>query len=222
MFLVMSSFKMLQKKCILLEVCMFLLDIVYCCFIQYECLVEGCGARLKSYKSRQRHLIDKHRFPSTFEFYKKAHPSKHQRQKLLRKAYKGGERKDGSFMDLDAKNESKQTHSKNYRCKRELNTELEKESMMQIEARLPHAETTETKLEMKKKAEPVKTKTGTDMEVEGKIEDIVSGLSKLSTVDDSSPPSVSFGHRHSRGFAFIPRSVRNQNQISKRETTRKP
>jgi hypothetical protein len=184
--------------------------------------VEGCGAKLKSYKSRQRHLIDKHRFPSTFEFCKKAHPSKHQRQKLHRKAYKGGERKDGSFMDLDAKKESKQTHSKNYSSKQELNTELEKESMMEVEAKLHNAETTQTELETKKEAEPEKARTGTDMEAEGKIEDIVSGLSKLSTVDAPSPPIVSFGHRHSRGFAFIPRSVRNQNQISKRETTRRP
>ncbi|KAH0456537.1 hypothetical protein IEQ34_014444 [Dendrobium chrysotoxum] len=45
----------------------------------YECLVEGCGAKLKSYKSRQQHLIDKHKFPTSFEF-KKAKPSKHQRQ----------------------------------------------------------------------------------------------------------------------------------------------
>ncbi|KAI0499478.1 hypothetical protein KFK09_017682 [Dendrobium nobile] len=48
-------------------------------FPMYECLVEGCGAKLKSYKSRQQHLIDKHKFPSSFEF-KKAKPSKHQRQ----------------------------------------------------------------------------------------------------------------------------------------------
>lgn len=179
--------------------------------------MEGCGAKLKSYKSRERHLIDKHQFPTTFEFYKKAHPSKHQRQKLQRKVYKGGDTNDhGSFMDLDAKKESKQTRPKNYRRKKELHTESEKESEMEIEARLHHAETTETELETKMEAEQEKEKTGTEMEVEGRIEDIASGLSKLSTVDASSPPSVSFGHRHSRAFAFIPRSVRNQNQTSKR------
>ncbi|OVA09548.1 zinc finger protein [Macleaya cordata] len=47
----------------------------------YECLVEGCGMKLKSYKSRQQHLVDKHKFPTSFEFFKKAQPSKKQRQK---------------------------------------------------------------------------------------------------------------------------------------------
>lgn len=186
--------------------------------------MEGCGAKLKSYKSRQRHLIDKHRFPSTFEFYKKAHPSKNQRQKLQRKAYKGGDTEDhGSFMDLDAKRESKQARPMNNRHKPELKTKSERESEMEVEKPRSHqAEIIGTELETKMEAELERAKTGMEMEVEGRIEDIVSGLSKLSTVDASSPPSVSFGHRHSRGFAFIPRSVRNQNQISKRETTRRP
>ncbi|XP_002509504.2 zinc finger protein 511 [Ricinus communis] len=47
----------------------------------YECLVEGCGLKLINYKSRQQHLVDKHKFPSAFEFFKKAHPSKKARQK---------------------------------------------------------------------------------------------------------------------------------------------
>lgn len=47
----------------------------------YECLVEGCGEKLKSYKSRHQHLIDKHSFPSSFEFYKKTRPSKKDRVK---------------------------------------------------------------------------------------------------------------------------------------------
>lgn len=197
--------------------------ILYRCLIQYECLVEGCGVKLKSYKSRQKHLIDKHRFPSTFEFYKKAHPSKNQRQKLQRKAYKGSDTNDdGSFMDLDAKRESKQTRPKHNRRKPELETKSERESEMEVEPRSHQAETIDTELETKMEAEMEKAKTGMDMEVEGRVEEIVSGLSKLSTVDASSPPSVSFGHRNSRGFAFIPRSVRNQNQISKRETTRRP
>ncbi|KAJ1685544.1 hypothetical protein LUZ63_016934 [Rhynchospora breviuscula] len=192
-------------------------------FPMYECLVEGCGANLKSYKSRQRHLIDKHRFPSSFEFYKKAHPSKHQRQKLQRKAYKGGDAKDHeSFMDLDAKKESKQTHPKHYRPKQELKTGTEMESEMEVETKLHHPQTTETKVETNTEAKNEKAKTETEMEVEERIDDIVSGISKLSTVDSSSPSSVSFGHRHSRGFAFVPRSVRNQNQVSKREPTRKP
>ncbi|XP_023740874.1 uncharacterized protein LOC111888971 [Lactuca sativa] len=47
----------------------------------YECLVEGCGVKLKSYKSRHQHLMDKHKFPSTYEFLKKSHPSKKERVK---------------------------------------------------------------------------------------------------------------------------------------------
>lgn len=54
-------------------------------FAMYECLVECCGLKLKSYKSRQQHMVDKHRFPTSFEFYKKAHPSKKQRQKKQHK-----------------------------------------------------------------------------------------------------------------------------------------
>ncbi|CDP16701.1 unnamed protein product [Coffea canephora] len=50
-------------------------------FAMYECLVEGCGLKLKSYKGRQQHLVDKHKFPTSFEFFKKAHPSKKQRKK---------------------------------------------------------------------------------------------------------------------------------------------
>lgn len=53
--------------------------------MQYECLVESCDLKFKSYKSRQQHLVDKHKFPSSFEFFKKAPPSKKKRQKNLRK-----------------------------------------------------------------------------------------------------------------------------------------
>ncbi|PHU27867.1 hypothetical protein BC332_06199 [Capsicum chinense] len=51
-------------------------------FPMYECLVEGCGVKLKSYKSRQQHLVDKHKFSASYEFFRKARPSKKQRQKL--------------------------------------------------------------------------------------------------------------------------------------------
>lgn len=44
--------------------------------------MEGCGLKFKSYKSRQQHLIDKHKFPTSFEFFKKARPSKKQRQRI--------------------------------------------------------------------------------------------------------------------------------------------
>ncbi|KAI5672192.1 hypothetical protein M9H77_12556 [Catharanthus roseus] len=54
-------------------------------FPMYECLVEGCGVKLKNYKSRQQHLVDKHKFPTSFEFFKKAPPSKKQRQKNQQK-----------------------------------------------------------------------------------------------------------------------------------------
>ncbi|KAL4577108.1 hypothetical protein LXL04_013211 [Taraxacum kok-saghyz] len=47
----------------------------------YECLVEGCGEKLKSYKSRHQHLMDKHNFPSTYEFFKKTRLSKKGRVK---------------------------------------------------------------------------------------------------------------------------------------------
>ncbi|KFK25645.1 hypothetical protein AALP_AA8G141500 [Arabis alpina] len=50
----------------------------------YECLVEGCGLKFKNYKARHRHLIDKHKFPTTFEFFKKTQPSKKQREKIQR------------------------------------------------------------------------------------------------------------------------------------------
>ncbi|KAL3722972.1 hypothetical protein ACJRO7_035205 [Eucalyptus globulus] len=54
-------------------------------FAMNECLVESCGSKFKTYKARQRHLIDKHKFPTSFEFYKKALPSRKQRQKNQRK-----------------------------------------------------------------------------------------------------------------------------------------
>ncbi|KMT09695.1 hypothetical protein BVRB_6g131450 [Beta vulgaris subsp. vulgaris] len=47
----------------------------------YECLVETCGLKFKSDRDRHQHLVDKHKFPITFEFHKKTHLSKKQRQK---------------------------------------------------------------------------------------------------------------------------------------------
>lgn len=115
---------------------------MYFCF-QYECLVEGCGMKLKSYKGRQQHLVDKHKFPTSFEFFKKAQPSKKQRQKLQRK----------------------HLHKK------------EASSTMEIE--------------------------------DETISSLVSAVSKLST-SDSTPSSVSFGRRHTRGLAFAPRTVQHE------------
>ncbi|KAG9446046.1 hypothetical protein H6P81_012174 [Aristolochia fimbriata] len=116
-------------------------------FAMYECLVEGCGTKLKTYKSRQQHLIDKHKFPASFEFFKKALPSKKQRLRLQRKRIPCGEKT----------NEAKES----------------------------------------------------GMEVDKKMDDLVSKISNLST-SDSSPSTVSFGRRHTRGFAFVPRSVQQK------------
>ncbi|KAJ0988801.1 hypothetical protein J5N97_007157 [Dioscorea zingiberensis] len=143
-------------------------------FPMYECLVEGCGMKLKNYKSRQQHLVDKHKFPASFEFLKKAHPSKQQRQKYQRKqaSYQREERK-GRGMDVE-QNISPQTHE---------NEEI----------------------------------ADTEMVDEEKMNDLVSAVSKLST-SDSTPASVSFGHRHSRGFALLPRSVRQNTKQTSQST----
>jgi hypothetical protein len=103
--------------------------------------VEGCSLKLKSYKSRQQHLVDKHKFPTSFEFLKKARPSKKQRQRK-QATHK---REEGSFMEVE--NES--------------------------------------------------------------IDGLVSAVSKLST-SDSSPSSISFGRRHTRGLTFVPRAVQRE------------
>lgn len=48
------------------------------------------------------------------------------------------------------------------------------------------------------------------MEIEEEtISGLVSAVSKLST-SDSTPSSVSFGRRHTRGFTFVPRAVQNE------------
>ena len=107
-------------------------------------MVEGCESKLKSYKSRQQHLVDKHKFPTSFEFLKKTYPSKKQRQKTQRRKA------------IDNKEAS---------------------SSMEVE----------------------------DETIDG----LVSAVSKLST-SDSTPSSVSFGRRHTRGLTSVPRTVQNQ------------
>ncbi|CAJ2669541.1 unnamed protein product [Trifolium pratense] len=64
----------------------------------YECLVEGCGLKFKSYKSRHQHLVDKHKFPTSFEFFKKALPSKKHRMKSQRKKPSHSHKEDTSGM----------------------------------------------------------------------------------------------------------------------------
>ncbi|KAL6507259.1 hypothetical protein OROGR_023454 [Orobanche gracilis] len=107
-------------------------------FAMYECLVEGCDVKLKNYKSRQQHLVDKHKFPSSFEFFKKTKPSKKHRQRVQRK-HETDDSSDTMQEDVDS---------------------------------------------------------------------LVSAVSKLSTSD--SPSSISFGRRHARGLAFIPRAVQRE------------
>ncbi|XP_022133706.1 zinc finger protein 511 [Momordica charantia] len=113
-------------------------------YAMYECLVEGCGLKFKSYKSRQQHLVDRHSFSASFEFFKKAHPSKKQRQKSHRKQVIQ-ERQETSKMDVESET----------------------------------------------------------------IDSLISGVSKLST-SDSTPSSISFGRRHTRGLTFVPRAVQRE------------
>ncbi|KAG2335161.1 hypothetical protein Bca52824_006341 [Brassica carinata] len=68
----------------------------------YECLVEGCGLKFKNYKARHRHLVDKHKFPTTFEFFKRTQLSKKRREKLQRQRVsklKHGEDKEEASSD---------------------------------------------------------------------------------------------------------------------------
>lgn len=157
-------------------------------FPMYECLVEGCGMKLKSYKSRQQHLIDKHQFPKSFEFFKKARDSQRQRQKSQRRqtAHKGEETRDNS-MDVDGKG-ARQTNRR-YRLKQH-----------------DHSEPKENKQQHKEAQED-------EMEVEQKIDELTSAVSRLSTAD-STPSSVTFGHRRSRGLTFVPRSIRQNKQAA--------
>ncbi|ONK77873.1 uncharacterized protein A4U43_C02F11700 [Asparagus officinalis] len=134
-------------------------------FPMYECLVEGCDMKLKSYKGRQQHLVDKHKFPTSFEFFKKAKPSKHHRQKTQRKQSDHLINTKESGMDVDEKTSKHQSQKK------------------------------------------VQESKETAMEVEGEVDKLASAVSKLKT-SDSTPSSVSFGHRHARGFTFLPRAVR--------------
>lgn len=67
----------------------------------YECLVEGCGIKLKSYKSRQQHLVDKHKFPASYEFFIKARPSKKRRQKSQHKQALNKSQETSSAMQVE-------------------------------------------------------------------------------------------------------------------------
>lgn len=142
----------------------------------YECLVEGCGLKLKTYKSRQQHLVDKHKFPTSFEFFKKAPPSKKQRQK--------NQRKQSFVKKSDASD-----------------MEVENEAIEDLDASRKQKKKNQRKQANLKKAD------ASSMEVENEtMNSLVSAVSKLST-SDSSPSSISFGRRPTRGLTFVPRSV---------------
>lgn len=66
--------------------------------MQYKCLVDGCEAKFLNDMSRHQHLVDKHKFPRTFEFHKKRHLSQKQRHHLRKhqggvKHLEGGQQK---------------------------------------------------------------------------------------------------------------------------------
>ena len=145
--------------------------------------------KLQTYKSRQQHLVDKHQFPKSFEFFKKAQPSQRHRQKFHRRqtTYKGEEEARNFLMDVDG-NSSRQMNLR-YRPKQH-----------------DHKEPKEC--ERQKEAEENK------MEVEHKIDELTSAVSKLSTAH-STPLSITFGHRRSRGLTFVPRSIRQNKQDCK-------
>lgn len=61
----------------------------------YKCLVDGCEAKFLNDTSRHQHLVDKHKFPRTFEFHKKRHLSQKQRYRLRKSQQGGVKRVDG-------------------------------------------------------------------------------------------------------------------------------
>lgn len=141
--------------------------------------------KLKSYKSRQQHLIDKHQFPKSFEFFKKARPSQRHRQKSQRRqpAHKREE-----TMDVDVYVDGKGTRQSNWRHQpKQHDHKVLKENERQQQGAKEN-----------------------EMEVE-QINELTSAVSKLSTTD-STPANITFGHRRSRGLAFVPRAIRQTKQ----------
>lgn len=99
-------------------------------FPMYDCLVEGCGAKLKSYTSRQQHLVDKHKFPVSFDFFKKAKPSKHQR---LKYQYRQPSHRKSEAPNMDT-NKAIRVQQKKYRPKQNSHSEQDvKGDRMQVE-----------------------------------------------------------------------------------------
>lgn len=125
--------------------------------------------KLKSYESRQQHLVDKHKFSTSFKFRKEAHPSKQERHKRhIRQTH--NRRQDTKDVDVKANFNHHQKH-------RQKHSSHQREEVKAM-----------------------------DMEVEESVDKLASAVSMLTT-SDSTPSSISFGHRHARGLTFIPRSV---------------
>lgn len=180
-------------------------------FPMYECLVEGCGVKSKTYKSRQQHLVDTHQFPNSFEFFKRAQPSQRHRQKYHRRqtAYKGEETRD-TVMDVDGKN-PRQSKSR-YRPRQGDHKEPKENEHDGKESK----ENEHDRKEPRENENHQKEAKESDMEVEQKIDELSSAVSRLSTAD-SVPSSVTFGHRRARGLTFVPRSIRQNKQASQPE-----
>lgn len=73
----------------------------------YKCLVEGCEAKFLDDGARHQHLMDKHKFPRTFEFHKKRHLSQKLRNRL-RKTQGGVKNLEGGQQKQDRLSETKQ------------------------------------------------------------------------------------------------------------------
>eukprot|EP01018_Ginkgo_biloba_P003673 Gb_03370 [translate_table: standard] len=145
----------------------------------YECLVEGCGLKFNADRARHQHLVDKHKFPLSFEFHKRQHPSKRQRQRLRSRQ---GNRSKQPEMHGKPRNYSGRSTK-------------------------PFPDQVLNKSNAKPNAEKE------NMEVEQNIDVLTSAVSKLST-EDNAPSVVSFGRRHNRAFAFVPRSMHGKTRQS--------
>ena len=145
--------------------------------------------KLKSYKSRQQHLVDKHKFPTSFEFFKKAPPSKKRRQKNQRKqafVLKA----DASDMEVENEVTDNTDNSRKQQKK--------KNPLKQANIKKPDSSN------MDVGNEDIKMDVGNE-----DINNLVSAVSKLST-SDSSTTTISFGRRPTRGLTFVPRAVQRE------------
>ncbi|XP_078434097.1 nucleic acid binding / zinc ion binding protein [Wolffia australiana] len=102
-------------------------------FPMFECLVEGCGMKLKSYQSRHQHLVDKHKFPESFQFFKKVKLSKKQRQKVHRKKSKTGA---VEVMDDSGEGEQQSTQKREERERAHEIADVEMEDLVSAVSRL--------------------------------------------------------------------------------------